>query len=122
MRTHPRHPPQDRQPAELEAAFDWPLARAEQIRSQQHRQRGWKLYPFHAPEVECIRVASEMEIEDGVLWVYGVGEDGIRAFTDFGIENLIELVRMYKENPTWLKRAPQLPRQRLRSITASHGC
>jgi len=37
-------------------------------------------------------------------WVYGVGEDGILAFTDFGIENLTELVRMYKENPTWLKR------------------
>ena len=49
-------------------------------------------------------VASEMEIEDGVIWVYGVGEDGILAFTDFGIENLTELVRMYKENPTWLKR------------------
>lgn len=38
-----------------------------------------------------------MEIEDGVIWVYGVGEDGVLAFTDFGIENLIELVRMYKE-------------------------
>jgi transposase, IS5 family len=25
-----------------------------QIRSQQQRQRGWKLYSFHAPEVECI--------------------------------------------------------------------
>jgi hypothetical protein len=49
-------------------------------------------------------VARGMEIEDGVIWVYGVGEDGILAFTDFGIENLTELVRMYKENPTWLKR------------------
>src|SRR5499433_539505 len=39
---------------ELEAAFQWPLVRAEQIRSQQQRQRGWKLYSFHAPEVECI--------------------------------------------------------------------
>ena len=39
---------------ELEAKFEWPLARAEQIRSQQQRQRGWKLYSFHAPEVECI--------------------------------------------------------------------
>ena len=39
---------------ELEAALEWPLARAEQIRSQQQRQRGWKLYSFHAPEVECI--------------------------------------------------------------------
>jgi len=31
-----------------------PFARAAQIRSQQQRQRGWKLYSFHAPEVECI--------------------------------------------------------------------
>ena len=40
--------------ADLEAAFAWPLSRADQIRSQQQRQRGWKLYSFHAPEVECI--------------------------------------------------------------------
>jgi len=40
--------------AELEAAFAWPLSCADQIRSQQQRQRGWKLYSFHAPEVECI--------------------------------------------------------------------
>lgn len=44
-------------------------------------------------------IAIEMEIEDGLIWVYGVGEDGVQAFTDFGIENLIELVRFYKENP-----------------------
>ena len=49
-------------------------------------------------------VASEMEIEDGVIWVYGVGEDGVLAFTDFGIERLIELIKMYKDNPTLLKR------------------
>ena len=40
--------------ANLEALFGWPLTRANQIRSQQQRQRGWKLYSFHAPEVECI--------------------------------------------------------------------
>jgi IS5 family transposase len=40
--------------ADLETVLEWPLARAEQIRSQQQRQRGWKLYSFHAPEVECI--------------------------------------------------------------------
>ena len=38
----------------LEEAFALPLGRASQIRSQQQRQRGWKLYSFHAPEVECI--------------------------------------------------------------------
>jgi transposase, IS5 family len=40
--------------ADLDEAFAFPLARASQIRSQQQRQRGWKLYSFHAPEVECI--------------------------------------------------------------------
>jgi len=38
----------------LEEVFAGPLSRASQIRSQQPRQRGWKLYSFHAPEVECI--------------------------------------------------------------------
>ena len=51
-------------------------------------------------------VASEMEVEDGVIWVDGVEEVGVQAFTNFGIESLIELVRIYKENPTWLKRWP----------------
>jgi IS5 family transposase len=40
--------------AALQEVFAWPLSRASQIRSQQQRQRGWKLYSFHAPEVECI--------------------------------------------------------------------
>jgi transposase, IS5 family len=39
---------------DVAAAFEAPLSRASQIRSQQQRQRGWKLYSFHAPEVECI--------------------------------------------------------------------
>ena len=34
---------------QLQALFRWPLTRARQIRSQQQRQRGWKLYSFHAP-------------------------------------------------------------------------
>ena len=51
---HPRHRRRIAGDAPLEAAFSWPLSRADQIRSQQQRQRGWKLYSFHAPEVECI--------------------------------------------------------------------
>jgi hypothetical protein len=50
-------------------------------------------------------IANEMEIEDGVIWVYGVGEDGVMAFTDFGIESLIDLIKMHKEDPTRLKRS-----------------
>jgi hypothetical protein len=45
-----------------------------------------------------------MEIEDGVIWVHGVGEDGVPAFTDFGVETLVELVRVYKQHPELLKR------------------
>ena len=49
-------------------------------------------------------VANEMDVEDGVIWVYGVGDDGVMAFTDFGIENLIELIKIYKDDPTLLQR------------------
>ena len=60
---------------------------------------------------DCLRdVASEMEIEDGVIWVYGVGEDGVLAFTDFGIESLIELINTYKENPALLVSVVLRPR------------
>jgi hypothetical protein len=30
--------------------------------------------------------------EDGCLWVYGVGEDGVPAFTRDGIENLRQII------------------------------
>jgi hypothetical protein len=33
-----------------------------------------------------------MEPEDGSLWVYGVGEDGVPAFTPDGIDNLREII------------------------------
>lgn len=46
----------------------------------------------------------KMDAEDGLIWVYGAGEDGVMAFTDFGIETLIELIRMYKDDPTLLRR------------------
>ncbi len=39
---------------ELREAFAVPLGRASQIRGQKQRQRGWKLYSWHAPETECI--------------------------------------------------------------------
>lgn len=42
-------------------------------------------------------VALEMETEDGVIWVYGIGDDGVLAFTDFGIETLVELIEIHKD-------------------------
>jgi IS5 family transposase len=38
----------------LQEIFATPLTRADQVRRQRQRQRGWKLYSLHAPEVECI--------------------------------------------------------------------
>jgi transposase, IS5 family len=38
----------------LRSVFAHPLLRAEIVRDQRQRQRGWKLYSLHAPEVECI--------------------------------------------------------------------
>ena len=38
----------------LQEIFAIPLGRAEQIRGQKQRQRGWKLYSWHAVETECI--------------------------------------------------------------------
>jgi len=49
-------------------------------------------------------VANEMDVEDGVIWVYGADDDGVMAFTDFGIENLIELIKIHKDDPTLLAR------------------
>ena len=46
----------------------------------------------------------QMDVEDGIIWVYGDAEDGVMAFTDFGIENLIELIKMHKDDPTIIER------------------
>jgi hypothetical protein len=54
--------------------------------------------------VHHVETVTRIAVEDGVISVDGVGEDGAQAFTAFGIENLIELARICKENPTLLKR------------------
>lgn len=43
-------------------------------------------------------ISIEMEPEDGVIHVYGTDDDGIAAFTDFGIENLRELLQIHRQN------------------------
>ena len=37
-------------------------------------------------------LSIDMFPEDGSLWVYGVGEDGVPAFTKDGIENLRQII------------------------------
>lgn len=50
-------------------------------------------------------IANEMDQEDGMIWVYGPGDDGVVAFTDFGIETLTGLIEIYKAHPSHPKRA-----------------
>jgi hypothetical protein len=45
-----------------------------------------------------------MDPEDGRLIVFGPGEEVTTAFTDFGVENLAEPVKIYKADPDLLQR------------------
>jgi hypothetical protein len=42
-------------------------------------------------------LSGDMFPEDGCLWVYGVGEDGVPAFTKDGIENLRQIIADQRE-------------------------
>ena len=37
-------------------------------------------------------LSIDMFPEDGRLWIYGVGEDGVPAFTQDGVENLRQVI------------------------------
>ena len=43
-------------------------------------------------------VALDMDVEDGVIWVYDLDDDGVLAFTDFGVETLVELIKARRES------------------------
>ena len=47
-----------------------------------------------------------MDTEDGQLWVVGVGEDEVMAFTDDGIENLKELIANPQGHPQHHRKTP----------------
>ena len=38
-----------------------------------------------------------MEPEDGLIWVHGLDDDGVVAFTEFGVESLVELLQIHRE-------------------------
>jgi hypothetical protein len=44
-------------------------------------------------------ISNEMETEDGIIWVHGLEDDGVKGFTPYGVEKLIELIEMHKDNP-----------------------
>ena len=39
-----------------------------------------------------------MNVEDVVIWVNGLGDDSVMAFTDFGVESLVELIKIHRES------------------------
>ena len=43
-------------------------------------------------------LAIDMEPEDGVIWVYGPGNESVIAFTPFGVENLREIIGLDAEH------------------------
>jgi hypothetical protein len=49
-------------------------------------------------------ISIVLDPEDGRLGVLGVGEESTTAFTRFGIDNLADLVQIYKANPSLLPR------------------
>ena len=44
-------------------------------------------------------VAMEMETEDGVIWVLSLDDESVIAFTDFGVDSLVELIKINREMP-----------------------
>jgi hypothetical protein len=41
-------------------------------------------------------IAGEMEPEDGLIWVHGPEDEAIMAFTDFGIEQIKDLIAIHR--------------------------
>jgi hypothetical protein len=44
-------------------------------------------------------VAIEMEPEDGLIWVLSLDDDRVMAFTDDGVDNLVDLIKIHREMP-----------------------
>ena len=38
-----------------------------------------------------------MEPEDGLLWVLSLGDKSVMAFTDDGVDSLVELIKIRRE-------------------------
>ena len=47
---------------------------------------------------------NEMDAQDGLIWAYGLGGDGVMAFTGFGIETITGIIDDLEQNPITLVR------------------
>lgn len=50
-------------------------------------------------------IAIEMDPEDGRIAVWVNGEEAITAFTERGIENLAQIIKIYKADPQLIARS-----------------
>jgi hypothetical protein len=55
-------------------------------------------------------ISIEMEPEDGLIGVYGVGDEYTPAFTDFGIENLHQLIEIHRQDAARAEAAAMKPK------------
>lgn len=44
-------------------------------------------------------ISTAMDPEEGCLWVFGIGEHGVPAFTEYGIECLKQIIIEERTNP-----------------------
>jgi hypothetical protein len=54
-------------------------------------------------------ISIPMMPEDGLIAIYGIGDDSTPAFTNFGIENLRHLVEIYKDDARRQSEAARQP-------------
>ncbi len=52
-------------------------------------------------------ISDELEPEDGLIAVYGTGEEYTVAFTEFGIENLKQAIRNHRTDASRINAEPQ---------------
>ena len=69
-------------------------ARQQGLPRQDHRPVARK---FGADVDFLFDVAIEMEPEDGLIWVLGLGDESVMAFTDDGVDSLVELIKIRRE-------------------------
>ncbi len=50
-------------------------------------------------DVDFLFVAIEMEPEDGLIWVLSLSNESVMAFTDDGVDSLVELIKIHRQMP-----------------------
>src|SRR6516165_8254187 len=89
------HPPQDRRTAAVELAAAFGAAKSGSLILAAIASVFTIRYVANLlgeDEDWLHQLSIDMFPEDGCLWVYGFGEDGVTAFTEDGIENLRQII------------------------------